>query len=197
MSAMGMKSMILLRQGKFDQALEVSREIAERFGTDQPSDVLRAVRLTTAVVEVEGYQALGEHEKSLQACDEVVDLAGSDPDLEVRRGMALILRMKVQSLWALHRGDEVPPVCDDIYRRFGSDPDLILRQIVVQALLDKGQAYGRLGQPDDAAAVMDTILERYGEDPDPVLQEMSARARANKVALTQLLAGIRDRPLAP
>jgi tetratricopeptide (TPR) repeat protein len=132
-SAMGMKSMILLRQGKFDQALEASREIAERFGTDQQSAVGRAVRLTTAVVEVEGYQALGEHEKALQACDEVVDLAGSDPDIGVRRGVALILRMKSQSLWALGRGDEVPSVCDEIDQRFGSDPDLILRQCSTRA----------------------------------------------------------------
>lgn len=193
-SAMGMKSMILLRQGRFAQALEVSREITERLGTDQHPEVRRAVRLTTAVLDVEGYQGLGQHEKALMACDEVVELTESDPDVGVRRGAALILRMKAQSLWALGRGGEVPSVCDDIDRRFGGDPDLILRQVVVQALLDKGRALGQRGRLDETAAVMDTVLARYGDDADPVLSEMSVRARSNLAALSQLGAGAEDHP---
>jgi tetratricopeptide (TPR) repeat protein len=267
-SALGMKSMILLRQGKVDEALAASDEVIERFGADQHLEVRsvvarcllaraavlhhferwqeeidayneilttyskdrslrdvasiagygkvglllqlgrfkdavhacddlrqefrndRAVQVTTTAFEVEGYRGLGQHKKALKACDEVVDLIGSDPDAGSRRFVAGILRLKAQSLWALGRWDEVLSVCEEIDRRFGGDPDLILRQEVAQAMLDKGKALGQCGRWNEAAAAMDTVVARYGKDAGTVLKEMSARARSNKiVALGRIGAG--------
>jgi tetratricopeptide (TPR) repeat protein len=270
-SALGMKSMILLRQGKFGEALAASDEIIERFGADQHLEVRsgvarcllaraaglhhferwqeeidayneilatyskdrslrdialnaayskvglllqlgrfkdavkasddirqkfrndRAVHVRTTMFAVDGYRGLGQHKKALKACDEFVDLIGSDSDVESRRLVAHVLRLKAHSLWALRREDEVPSVCDEIDRRFGGDPNLILRQEVAQALLDKGKALGQCDRWDEVAEAMDTVMTRYGEDADPVLREMSARARSNKtVALGQIDAGAKD-----
>jgi tetratricopeptide (TPR) repeat protein len=270
-SALGMKSMILLRQEKFDEALAASDEVVERFGADQHLEVRsgvarsllaraavlhhferwqeeidayneilatyskdrslrdiglnagynkvrlllqlgrfedavhacgdirqgfrndRAVQVTTTIYEVEGYRGLGQHKKALKACDEAVDLIGSDPDVKSRQLVAQVLRLKAQSLWTFGRWAEVPSVCEEIDRRFGGDPDPILRQEVAQALLDKGKALGQCDRWDEAATAMDTVVARYGENADPVLKEMSARARSNKIAiLGQIGAGAED-----
>ena len=180
---------LLLQLGRFDDAMHTCDDIRQWFRND------RTVQVTITVFEVDGYRGLDEHKKALKACDEVVDLIGSDPDVGSRRCVARVLRLKAQSLWTLGRGDEVPSVCEEIERRFWGDPDLILRQQVAQALLDKGKALGQCDRWDEAAATMDTIVARYGEDADSVLKEMSARARSNKiVALGQIGAGAEDHP---
>lgn len=173
MSALYMKSQILLRQGKLEEALAVSHEVVERFGADQHFEVWRGVALslttraavlhhferwqeeidayneilatyskdrsfrdiglnagcgkvglllqlgrcedavhpcadirrgfrndravqvtTTTIFEVDGYLGLGQHKKALKACDEVVDLIRSDPDVGSRRLVAHVLRLK-------------------------------------------------------------------------------------------------------
>ena len=181
------KVRLFLQLGRFEDAVHACDDIRRGFRND------RAVQVTTTIFEVDGYRGLGQHKKALKACDEVVDLIGSDPDVGSRRLVAHVLRLKAHSLWALRRGDEVPSVCEEIDRRFGGDPDPMLRQEVAQALLDKGKALGQCDRWDEAAAAMDTVVTRYGEDDDPVLKEMSARARSNKITiLGQIGAGAED-----
>ena len=188
----------LLESWRPAEALSVYDDLVRRFvhaceGIRRgfPND--RAVQVTTTIFEVDAYRGLGQHTKALKACDHVVDLIGSDPDVGSRRLVARLLRVKAHLFWAVRRGDDVPSVCEEIDRQFGADQDPILRQEVAQALLDKGKALGQCDRWDQAAAVMDTIVARYGEDADPVLKEMSARARSNKiVALGQIRAGAED-----
>lgn len=188
----------LLESGRPAEASSVYDDLVRRFvhacediRRRFPND--RAMQVTTTIFEVDAYRGLGQHTKALKACDHVVELIGSDPDVGSRRLVARVLRVKAHLFWAIRRGDEVPSVCEEIDRRFGADQDPILRQEVAQALLDKGKALGQCDRWDEAAAVMDTIVGRYGEDADPVLKEMSARARSNKiVALGQIGAGADD-----
>lgn len=55
-----------------------------------------------------GFLLTGLVKKALKTCGKVVELAGSNPDVESRRNVAEALRLKAPSLWALGRGDEVP-----------------------------------------------------------------------------------------
>jgi tetratricopeptide (TPR) repeat protein len=174
------KVRLLLELRRFQDTVRACDDIRRRFRND------RATRITATIFEVNGYEELGQHKKVLKACDEVVDLIGSDPDVKSRRLIAQFLRHKVQSLWTLGRGDEALSACTDIDRRFGGDPDPLLRQELAQALIYKGNVLGARGRFDEAAVTMSTVVARYGEDPDPLLSELSARARSKLAVLGEL-----------
>lgn len=162
---------LLLQLGRFEDAVHACHDFRQGFRDD------RAVRVAATALEIDGYRGLGQHKKAVQACDQVLRLARSGRDEASRRWVAVALRLKALSLWALRPGDRALAVWAEMDRRFGDDPDLIVRREVCQALLDKGWELGQSGRFDEVAAAMDTIVARYGGDADPVLQERTARAR--------------------
>ena len=79
---------LLLQLGRCEDAVHACADIRRGFRND------RAVQVTTTIFEVDGYRGRGQHKKALKACDEVVDLIRSDPDVGSRRLVAHVLRLK-------------------------------------------------------------------------------------------------------
>lgn len=162
---------LLVQSGRFADAVRAGHDLRREFRAD------RELRIAATVLEIDGYRGLGQHKKAVQACAKVLALAGPGRDAASRYWMALALRLKARSLWALHPGDKAMAVWQEMDQRFGADPDLGVRREAAQALLDKGWELSQCGRFDDVAAAMDTIVARYGGDADPVLKEKSARAQ--------------------
>jgi tetratricopeptide (TPR) repeat protein len=139
--ALGLKSVILLRQGKSDEALAASDELVERFGSD-PDVGSRRLVADVFRLKARSLWALGRGDEVPSVCEEIDRRFGDDPDPVLRQEVAQALLDKGKALGQCDRWDEAAAVMDTVVARCGEDADSVLRKLSARARSNKIAALG-------------------------------------------------------
>jgi tetratricopeptide (TPR) repeat protein len=200
-SALAMKSMILLSQGDFGGALALSGELVKRFGADPDVEVrnaaersllalldaynivlaraeersLKAIALNTGYGRIQFLLQVGRFKDAVHACDHMGKEFRSDLTVQVKTSA-----LKVEGYRGLGRHKKALKACDEIADLTGPDPDVESRQRLAHVLRLKTQSLWALHRGEEIPPVCDEIDRRFGDDPDLVLRQEVAQALLDK-----------------
>jgi len=125
----------------------------------------------------------GELEAALEACDELIALAGDDLDDPVVRESVFSARFE-RALVLTELGE-----LEDAAGAYAhaaatpadlDDPDQ--RHEVAMAMLNRGICLDTTGDHDEAIAAYDELIGRFGSAADPVTHDQVVRGRVNRAA---------------
>jgi tetratricopeptide (TPR) repeat protein len=168
-SALSMKSLILLGQGKADAALAVSDEIAERFGADQHPEIQAQCLVAKLPVL---YQS-ERWQEAIDVYDQVLARYAKNRPL---REMALNAGYnKVGLLLQLRRFKDAVRACDDVQWKFRKDPAARIATTALEA-----EGYRGLGQYKKALRACGKVVDLVGSDSDVVSRRWLAATLAVK-----------------
>lgn len=161
--ALGLKSVILLRQGKSDEALAASDELVERFGADQHLEVRIGVLPTRAAL----LHHFGRWQEEIDAYNEILATYSKDRcprDIVLYAGYS-----KVLLLLHLGRFGDAVHACDDFRRGFRND-----RAVLLITTSFEVSGYQGLGQHKKALKTCGKIVDLFGSDPDAGSRQLVA-----------------------
>jgi len=174
-SALAMKSMVLLRQGKLDEALAASDEVVERFGADQHREV-RGVVARCLLGRAAVLHQFERWQEELDAYNEILATYSKDRSLH---DVALVAGYnKIRLLLQLERFKDAVHACGDIRQEFRDD-----RAAQVMTAAAEVDGYRGLGQHkkvlkacDKVLKACDEVLDRFGSDADVGSRQCVAHA---------------------
>jgi tetratricopeptide (TPR) repeat protein len=206
-SALGMKSMILIRQGRFSDALAASGEVAGRFGADRHVEVRNAAR-QCLVVLLDQYDRVLTYGREQSLRDTALNAGygriqillqlgrfadamhtGDGIQREFRGDRTVQIQttaFKIQALQGLDRHKKALKACDEVAHLGGPDSDEETRRCLVLVLRLKTRSLSALDRGGEVTSVCDEIDRRFGDDRDLVIRREVAQALLDKgVALGQ------------
>ena len=167
-SALTMKSMVLLRQGKLDEALAASDEVVERFGADQHREV-RGVVARCLLARAAVLHQFERWQEELDAYNEILATYSKDRSL---RDVAWVAGYnKIRLLLQLERFKDAVHACGDIRQEFRDD-----RAAQVMTAAAEVDGYRGLGQHKKVLKACDEVLDRFGSDADVGSRQCVAHA---------------------
>jgi tetratricopeptide (TPR) repeat protein len=180
------KGIWLRKLDRFEEAVQVSDRVVERFG--DASELVLKHQVARALVDKGlALDQLNRHEEEIQVYESVVARFAGASALILRQQVARALVFKGRTLDQLNRYEEAIQVYDSVVARFGGDRKLHLSVQVARALVDKGLALDQLNRHEEEIQVYDSVVTRFGEAVEPILREEVASALINKaLALDQL-----------
>jgi tetratricopeptide (TPR) repeat protein len=157
-SALSMKSMTLLQQGKPGEALAACDEVVQRFGADPHAEVQGGVtRCLLARAKV--LHHFGRWQEEIDAYDEI--LAAYAKDRSLRDAALAAGYFKIGLLAQLGRFEDAVHACDDMRQRFRNDQPA---QVVITVF--EVEVYRGLGLHEKAVTACDEVDDLIGSDPD-------------------------------
>lgn len=124
--------------------------------------------------------ALGDSEKAIAICDEVLARLGDATGLDERVDVSGILAQKANLLHSNDRGEEALAVYDDLLARFGEAQEFGIQEHVAGAYVGKSAALLRLNRLEEAIAVCEELLARFGNSPELRLRELASLGHFNR-----------------
>ncbi len=156
--AIAIKSVVLLRQGKADEALAACDEVIQRFTADQSPEVRSAVTrclLVRAVV----LHRLERWQEEIEAFDEITAAHSGNHQL---RTVALNARFgKIGLLLQLSRFRDAVRACDETRREFRSE-----RAVRVTATVLEVMGWRGLGEHKKAVKACEEVVDLIGSAAD-------------------------------
>jgi tetratricopeptide (TPR) repeat protein len=161
---------------------DVYDDLVDRF-SDAADPTLRSYVAAALRGKGEAFSRLGDVQRAIAVCDDVVTRFGDDPTLGYQCAWALV--SKATKLIRLTELEEAVALCDDVLARFGDvsesvakdflpspqvpwyPPTLgyeLLRESVAGALLTKAEAFSQLDRPNEAITFCDEVVARYGAE---------------------------------
>ena len=135
--------------GRFEEALQVYKQVDARYGKDTDPGVRKQV---AKALFSQGFVLgeLGSFEEALQVYKQVDERYGKDTDPGVREPVASALFNQGVAFAQLGRFEEEIRVYKQVDERYGKDTDPGVREQVASALLNQGFVLGKIGRFEEA-----------------------------------------------
>ena len=173
------QGVVLMKLGRFEETLQVCKQVDERYGKDIEPGVRKQVA-SALVVQGVVLVELGRSEKALQVYKQVDERYGKDTEPGVREPVASALFNQGFVLGKLNHPQDALQVYKQVDTRYGKDTEPGVREQVAKALVNQGVVLGKLGSFEDALQVSKQVDERYGKDAEPGFRESVARSLGNQ-----------------
>ena len=174
----------LLREAKFDRAIEVCDEVGLRIReTNSPEADEHSAN--SLLVRSLALGRLDQFEAAIAVCDEILDRHGASDSPNVGRAVATALAMKVGLFGLLGRTAKVLEASEAFLDRFESHDSPATDLHRSEVLYSRGVALIESGQPHKAHELYDGLIERFNSSDSVEVQEYVARALLAKGGLLE------------
>ena len=147
------QGVVLREMGSFEEALQVYKQVDERYGKDTDLGV-RGPVAKALVNQGVVLEQIDRSREALQVFKQVSERYGKDTDPGVRERVAKALFNQGFVLGKIGRSEEALRVYEEVDARYGKDTDSGVREQVVKALFNQGFVLGQIGRSAEAIVAL-------------------------------------------
>ena len=192
----------LVRDGRFQDAIDASNAVAERYKTQRSqdeNDTLARVHRLGATARNEIAKVLsrdaetlfesGSYAEVITVNNRLIEMARDSSDGGMDRFVVLAMSGTALALEELGRWAEADSIYGEMVALVGQATDVPIRGQVARALARNAAAMRAQGRLDHALDRWNQILDLFSDDPSPEISSIRARAHIEQVELLVLTRG--------
>lgn len=165
---------------RFDESVEVGRDIVRRLGSiEDPQARIIVDRATYNLGNALSH--LDRHDEALSIYDQLIERFERNTSKHAEQGLARALFAKGTVLGDSGRATDAVATYDVLLERFRDSTDPVIHTQVLKAMTNKAAELVKLGDDAGALAVRDDIVQRFGESSDAEHREAVGIAWIGKI----------------
>ena len=173
--ALRMKSSLLRKLERIDDAIACDEEVVRRFGGAKDDKLLRPVARSMYWRAVH-IGDMGRQDKEVEGYDALISRFGESRNEHIMEAVLYGFDRKTRIYQDQEDHEMVVEICDDLIRRYGGHSDWHVADYAARAMIRRAVALGKQGQHGKELAGYDSVVQRYGDSPEDILRKHAAKA---------------------